>query len=64
MRQREAEWTCTEGQAEDGEVDLLLMMGRGDDLGEIREVWSVRSGARGKEAKPRKRLTGQEGSRG
>jgi hypothetical protein len=26
---------CTDGEAEDGEVDLLLLMGRGDDFGEI-----------------------------
>jgi hypothetical protein len=28
---------CTEGEAEDGEVDLLLLMGRRDDLGEIHD---------------------------
>jgi hypothetical protein len=33
--QQEAEGVCTDGEAEDGEVDLLLLMGRGDDFGEI-----------------------------
>jgi hypothetical protein len=40
-RQWEAEWTCTEGEAEDGEVVQLLMMGRGDDLGEVRSARSA-----------------------